>query len=430
MSPLRSLPPLAGQGVFMVRGLRVLCLVLALVGGGPALAQGARDGAWLRMPGTAADISINADGQAYVVSPGGTPWRWDKVEQRWRRMSGRFVRIAAAEGNRPWAVDADGVVFHYNGLWWEDKDKGVGDVAADTNGNVYIAKTNGEIKKWYPLSSEWRPFEGSAKRIALDAVGQPWVVAADGANSWVRQQAGIGFLLEDYRHVGVVANFETEKPHRGAAWQWFRKDGVLAYLPLPGNRISMVWSTPPEHAAELQALAPEDLARRVTDAGRQALGELRCVTPAAGFPLKRRLADEWVRPGLVLLGDTAHTVHPLAGQGVNLGFHDSRLLAEVLKSGGDPGEIGRLTAYAARRREDVVSMQFTTGGLRKLFGREILSTPGSGKASEPPPEGAKSFLGRPDERLEGLIRTLRNQGMNFTDHFSPLSQALMHHAVL
>lgn len=227
------------------------------------------------------------------------------------------------------------------------------------------------------------------------------LVAADGANSWVRQQAGIGFLLEDYRHVGVVANFETEKPHRGAAWQWFRPDGVLAYLPLPGKRISMVWSTPPEHAAELQALEPEHLAARVSAAGQGVLGELRCITPAAGFPLKRRLADEWVRPGLVLLGDTAHTVHPLAGQGVNLGFRDSRLLAEMLGSGGHPGEIGRLTAYATRRREDVVSMQTVTGGLRKLFGRQ-----------------------------EGLIRALRNQGMNFTDHFPPLSQALMHHAVL
>lgn len=227
------------------------------------------------------------------------------------------------------------------------------------------------------------------------------LVAADGANSWVRQQAGIGFLLEDYRHVGVVANFETEKPHRGAAWQWFRADGVLAYLPLPGNRISMVWSTPPEHADELRALAPDELARRVAAAGKYSLGALHCITPSAGFPLKRRLADEWVRAGLVLLGDTAHTVHPLAGQGVNLGFRDSRLLAEVLRCGGNPGEIGRLTAYAARRREDVVSMQSVTGGLRKLFGRQ-----------------------------ETLIQTLRNQGMNFTDHFPPLSQALMHHAVL
>ncbi len=227
------------------------------------------------------------------------------------------------------------------------------------------------------------------------------LVAADGANSWVRQQAGIGFLLEDYKHIGVVANFETEKPHRGVAWQWFREDGVLAYLPLPGNRISMVWSTPPEHAALLQALAPLELADRVARAGGHALGELRCITPPVGFPLKRRLADAWVRPGLVLLGDAAHTVHPLAGQGVNLGFRDSRLLAEVLKNAGDPGMIGRLTAYGARRREDVASMQLVSGSLRKLFGRQ-----------------------------ESLISVLRNQGMNFADHFPPLSQALMHHAVL
>lgn len=227
------------------------------------------------------------------------------------------------------------------------------------------------------------------------------LVAADGANSWLRQQAGIGFDLEDYEHIGVVANFTTQRPHRGAAWQWFRPDGVLAYLPLPGNRISMVWSTPPDHAAELQALSPAELAGKVAEAGGHALGELINITPAAGFPLKRRRAREWVRPGLVLLGDAAHTVHPLAGQGVNLGFRDSRLLAATLASGGDPGEISRLTAYAARRREDVVSMQFTTGGLKKLFARQ-----------------------------DGLTQTLRNSGMSLTNLIDPLNQALTRHAIL
>jgi len=227
------------------------------------------------------------------------------------------------------------------------------------------------------------------------------LVAADGANSWLRAQAGIGFDLEDYHHIGVVANFATARPHRGTAFQWFREDGVLAYLPLPGNRISIVWSTPPEHASELQSLDTTELARRVAEAGSHTLGELVCITPPAGFPLKRRRAHEWVRPGLVLLGDTAHTVHPLAGQGVNLGFRDSRLLAEVLKSGGDPGEIGRLTAYAARRREDVVSMQFTTGSLKKLFARD-----------------------------DSLTRILRNLGMSLTGRLDPVNQMLSRHAIL
>jgi ubiquinone biosynthesis UbiH/UbiF/VisC/COQ6 family hydroxylase len=227
------------------------------------------------------------------------------------------------------------------------------------------------------------------------------LIGADGAQSWLRTQAGIGYDEEDYKHIGVVANFETEKPHRGSAFQWFRPDGVLAYLPLPGNRISMVWSTPPERAAELQTLPPEKLALRATEAGVGTLGNLRCITPAAGFPLKRRRAHEWVRPGLALIGDAAHTVHPLAGQGVNLGFRDSRLLADVLASGGNPGEIGRLTSYAARRMEDVASMQFTTGGLKKLFARD-----------------------------DSLSRTLRNLGMGLANQIHPINQALTRHAVL
>lgn len=165
----------------MNRILQVLCVaVMTLSMMSAALAQSSAPTTWTRMPGTAVDISINIDGQAYVTASDGTPWRWDKVEQRWRRMSGKFVRITAAEGNRPWALNADGVVYRYNGLWWEDKDTDVADVAADTNGNVFIAKTNGEIKKWYFLRGEWRPFEGTAKRIALNSAGHPWAVTSDG----------------------------------------------------------------------------------------------------------------------------------------------------------------------------------------------------------------------------------------------------------
>ncbi|WP_430470863.1 hypothetical protein [Thalassospira lucentensis] len=134
---------------------------------------------WTRLPGTAVDISINSQGQAYVVAPDGTPWRWDALEQRWRKMSGDFVRISAAEGNRPWAVNAEGAVFRYNGLWWESKDTDVADVAADAQGNVYIAKVNGDIKKWNPLRSEWQPVQGQAYRIALDMAGNPWAVTRD-----------------------------------------------------------------------------------------------------------------------------------------------------------------------------------------------------------------------------------------------------------
>jgi 2-octaprenylphenol hydroxylase len=164
------------------------------------------------------------------------------------------------------------------------------------------------------------------------------LVAADGANSWLRRQAGIEIDTDDYHQSGVVANFETEKAHRGIARQWFQSDGILAYLPLPGRRISIVWSSPEERVQERLALNPEAFAEAVARAGGQSLGRLHCITPQAAFPLKRRRARQWVRPGLVLLGDAAHTVHPLAGQGVNLGFRDSRLLAHMLAQGGNPGE--------------------------------------------------------------------------------------------
>lgn len=226
------------------------------------------------------------------------------------------------------------------------------------------------------------------------------LVGADGASSWLREQAGIGHTVKDQHQAGVVANFETEKAHRGIAWQWFRQDSVLAYLPLPGRRISIVWSTHEDDVAERLARSAEAFAADVAEAGHHVLGALRRITPQVAFPLKIRRAREWVRPGLVLIGDAAHTVHPLAGQGVNLGFRDCRLLAEMLASGGNPGDLGRLQAYAVRRMEDVASMQFTTGGLKALF-------------SKPDP----------------LLRGLRNVGLGVTDSQDWLKQALMRHAV-
>ncbi len=337
------------------------------------------------------------DSRVYAYSPGNVAWikslgGWDESV---RAQAVFQMRIQGDDGGH---------------LTFDAIDAGLPDLA-------WIAENN------RLQASLWRAFQAAAnaRTVAARAEAVAWgpdghhtlhlaggglmrarlLVAADGAHSWLRQQAGIGIRAEDYQHVGVVANFEVERPHRGTAFQWFRPDGVLAWLPLPGKRISMVWSTPPEHAARLQALDPVELARKVAEAGAHRLGEFTCITPAAGFPLVRRRADEWARPGLVLLGDAAHTVHPLAGQGVNLGFRDSRLLADMLANGGDPGEIGRLTAYAARRREDVASMQFTTGGLKKLFARD-----------------------------DGLTRTLRNLGMSLADRFDPVNQALTRHAVL
>jgi ubiquinone biosynthesis UbiH/UbiF/VisC/COQ6 family hydroxylase len=196
------------------------------------------------------------------------------------------------------------------------------------------------------------------------------VVAADGSDSWVRERAGIRASSDDYGQLGVVANFEAERAHRGVAWQWFTGGSVLALLPLPERRVSMVWSAPEPRARELLALPAELLASEVERASGGALGQLRLITPAAAFPLKRQRAEHLVEPRAALVGDAAHNIHPLAGQGVNLGLRDARELANVLAQRGaqrDCGDYALLRRYERARREDITALELTTHGLEKLF---------------------------------------------------------------
>ena len=158
------------------------------------------------------------------------------------------------------------------------------------------------------------------------------IVGADGLRSHVRERAGIAAATKHYGQTAVVANFNCERPHLGRAFQWFHDDGgVLAWLPLPGRRVSMVWSAPEALARELLALPPEALAARVAARGRHALGAFESITPSAGFPLQLQKLPTTVAHRVALVGDAAHGVHPLAGQGVNLGFGDAEALAAVLR---------------------------------------------------------------------------------------------------
>lgn len=196
------------------------------------------------------------------------------------------------------------------------------------------------------------------------------VVAADGMHSWTRQAAGMAAARKPYGQMGVMANFATEKPHHGTAFQWFRPDGVLAYLPLPGERISIVWSTPDAHAAELLALPPDLLCAEVAEAGRSSLGALELLTAPAQFPLVHLRAARLAAPRIALIGDAGHVVHPLAGQGVNLGFGDARVLAKILLERElfrDFGEIRLLRRYERARAEDILALGWVTDGLQRLF---------------------------------------------------------------
>jgi ubiquinone biosynthesis UbiH/UbiF/VisC/COQ6 family hydroxylase len=201
----------------------------------------------------------------------------------------------------------------------------------------------------------------------------------------------------------VVANFRCEKPHRNAAFQWFRPDGVLAYLPLPDQQMSMVWSAPDALADELVALPPEALCARVAEAGGYRLGKLELITPAAAFPLRLMRVETAVRPRLALIGDAAHAIHPLSGHGINLGYQDARVLAEQIKdlpAWRDPGELPVLRAYARARAEETALLQYTTHGLNRLF-----------KPADP------------------ILSGLRNIGLNLTNSVPVLRNALVRYAI-
>jgi 2-octaprenylphenol hydroxylase len=229
------------------------------------------------------------------------------------------------------------------------------------------------------------------------------IVGADGADSWVRTQAAVEVDTRLYHQTAVVANFTAVKPHRGFAFQWFRRDGVLALLPLPGNRLAMVWSTTDDHAAQLLTLARDELVAQVAASSHGMLGDLRLITPAAAFPLRLQRVRQLVLPRVALVGDAAHNVHPLAGQGVNLGFRDARELGRVLAQRGpqnDCGDYRLLRRYERARREDIAALEWVTDSLQKLFNND------------------KPWLAK-----------LRNAGLRLSNRQPHLKNLLVQHAV-
>ncbi|MEX0960584.1 MAG: FAD-dependent monooxygenase [Burkholderiales bacterium] len=227
-------------------------------------------------------------------------------------------------------------------------------------------------------------------------------VAADGAESRLRSLAGIETRGEPYGELGVVGNFACERPHRGVAYQWFREDGVLALLPLPMNQVSMVWSTPETHADTLLKLEPLELSERLTSASHGVLGRLEALGPAAAFPLRRMRAVTATAPRLALVGDAAHNVHPLAGQGLNLGLADAQALAESIATRAPTEDCASRTLLARYRRsrsEETLAMELVTDGLHSLFRAKLPA-----------------------------ISWLRNAGLRCTDRLAPLKRMLVKRA--
>ena len=196
------------------------------------------------------------------------------------------------------------------------------------------------------------------------------LIAADGQESKARALLGIDTGGHIYHQDALVAHVRTAKSHANTAWQRFLPAGPLALLPLADGRSSIVWSTALAGAARLRALDAEAFGAALTAAGGAVLGDCELSTPLASFPLKLQYALDYARPRAVLLGDAAHVVHPLAGQGLNLGLLDCAVLADVLgQAGGGAffGEHGLLRRYERRRRSENMLAAGAFDGLERLF---------------------------------------------------------------
>ncbi len=207
------------------------------------------------------------------------------------------------------------------------------------------------------------------------------VIAADGSNSVIRQKVGIWHQAKSYESKGLVAQFTTEKSHHHTAYQWFTEEGVLAFLPLPdtqdGHQISMVWSASNDVAKELESLNPEELAlvlqKRIGHLSQDMLGELTLRSPMYGFPLTLEKSG-MVAQGVALVGDAAHRVHPLAGQGLNLGLGDVQTLCRILSEKPHYRELGDsrlLQTYQRERSVPIAHMRWVTDGLHGLFSSQL-----------------------------------------------------------
>jgi ubiquinone biosynthesis UbiH/UbiF/VisC/COQ6 family hydroxylase len=383
---------------------RAAAFDLVVVGGGPVGASLARAARGLSVALVAHERRRPApqppgayDARVYALSPGNVAFLsglrvWRAIPEE-RLAPVHAMRIYGDDGAS--RLEFDAYRAGVPALAWIVEDGALQDALwRDLDVDVLAAPISG---------ISFAPDAAKVASAREGAVAARLVVGADGANSLVRRAAGIEAAQSDYGQSAVVANFRCEKPHANTAFQWFLGPAVLALLPLPGDQVSMVWSLPRAEAARIAALDARAICAEVQAASRHQLGGLELSSAIKSYPLQRLSAQRLVAPRVALAGDAGHVIHPLAGQGLNLGLQDARVLAQTLAArepGRDPGDLRLLRRYARARAEPILAMDGVVDGLYSLFG-----------ASGP------------------LAARLRNAGLNLTERMPVLKNVLVRHAM-
>ena len=289
----------------------------------------------------------------------------------------RHMHVWDAEGTGSIDFDADDINQPALGHIVENK------VTADALTQCMNRQTN--LHRIVPaILEEIEPLQNGAYLLTLGDGRQlqtSLLVAADGANSKVRALEHIAMREWDYNHHAIVATVKTELSHGHTARQRFLPEGPLAFLPLSSAQddthyCSIVWSAIPSYAENLMALTDDEFTEALAAAFEHQLGSISAVSRRFSFPLRQRHVVDYIKPGLALVGDAAHTIHPLAGQGVNLGLMDIKTLSEELlrsqQRGLSPGSIAVLERYQRRRKGANLAMMAGMDGLKRLFSETTL----------------------------------------------------------
>jgi 2-octaprenyl-6-methoxyphenol hydroxylase len=405
----------------LIAGGGVAGLALAL-----ALRQAAGEALAVRLhdPALSREATAPTGGRAYAIAAGArrmlaTLGVWDAVAAEAQPILAMDITDSTLdEPVRPLFLSFDGMA----------------DAAGDGQGEPFAhmveeaplaaamreaASRAGVVFSTEPITGFEARGEGIVARTATGAIAAKLLVAADGARSKLREQAGIPFYGWDYDQTAITGLIRHERPHEGRAVEHFLPSGPFALLPLKGERSSIVWTERRDRARTFIGRDPETLAAMIEKRFGLTLGRIALAGPLRTYPLSLGLARSFVGDRLALLGDAAHVIHPIAGQGLNLGLKDAAALAEAvidqLRLGLDPGAPETLERYERSRRFDTAQMAVTTDVLNRLFSNDIgplrmIRSVGLGLV-ERLPALKRFFIGQAAGAGAGMPRLMRGEAL-------------------